>query len=149
MAYLRLGLHQDAMHHHRQALEVCREAGDSLGEAGALNNLGNLYERLGRYGEALAHYREAPALADELRFTKGRAVVLTNLGVVHTRLGDHDQALRDLEEALDIFADPGGTARALGNLAEVHRLGGRTDEARYRPSAALTARAACRTASPK
>ncbi|WP_433260163.1 ATP-binding protein [Actinosynnema sp. CS-041913] len=129
VAYLRLGLHQDAMRHHREALDICRRAGDRLGEAGALNNLGNLYERLGRYGEALEHYREALALADDLAFAKGRAVVLTNLGVVHTRLGDHDRARRDLEEALTIFADPGGTARALGNLAEVHRLDGRTEEA--------------------
>ncbi|MEU6148546.1 tetratricopeptide repeat protein [Actinosynnema sp. NPDC047251] len=129
VAYLRLGLHQDAMRHHRLALDVCRRAGDDLGQAGALNNLGNLYERLGRYGEALAHYREALALADGLGFAHGRAVVLTNLGVVYTRLGDLDQASTVLHEALDLFADPGGTARALGNLAELHRLGGRAHEA--------------------
>ncbi|RKT55314.1 ATP-binding protein [Saccharothrix australiensis] len=129
VAYLRLGRHEDARRHHRLALDVCRRAGDRLGEAGALNNLGNLYERLGRYDEALEHYREALAIADGLGFAKGRAIVLTNLGVVHTRLGDHDRARRDLGEALSLFADPGGRARALGNLAEVHRLGGRTDEA--------------------
>jgi len=70
----RLGNYQQATDHLQQAVGVCRETGDRLGEAHALTDLGVDEARQGHDQRAADHHRQALTLFRETGDRLGEAV---------------------------------------------------------------------------
>ncbi len=80
-----------------------------------------------RYHEALEHFDEALAQPDLPGAFRART--LEQRGDCHGCLGNYDAARRSGEEALSLYEDPVGRARAYVLLGEVAEANGRLDEA--------------------
>lgn len=92
----------EAQAKYREALELFRENGNSIGEADVLNNLGLLYAFLGDAQQALDHFQNALVLRKRAQEPKGWGVTLSNIGYAFTLLEKHEDALRQLELALPL-----------------------------------------------
>ncbi|MGW2089272.1 BTAD domain-containing putative transcriptional regulator [Streptomyces sp. NPDC001880] len=121
----------EAEPHTRQAIEVCRETGDTVILCQALNDLGLLAQHLGRHEEAITHFEEAIAVARQLGHRSAEAATTINAALVGIHAGRVDEALaicRDLSVRLQDERDQrdgqderddAGTAYALCVLAEL------------------------------
>lgn len=116
-AYSDLGQHQRAIDRLQGALELARDADDSLTEIGALGALGNAYWAAGNYSDAIDAHRDSLALARQLDRPREIATALNNLGNAY-----HAQVERLLYQA--------NIARLEGEDAEAIRLTERADNAR-------------------
>jgi class 3 adenylate cyclase/tetratricopeptide (TPR) repeat protein len=117
----------EAIARHAAALRSARHLGDRPGQAGALNDLGELRRLAGDHLRAARDLEEALGLYRDLGDRLGQADALTYLGDVRGSTGDYPDAVRDLEEALGLYRDLGhrlGQANALTTLAEPRRLTG-------------------------
>lgn len=77
------------MKHHEQALDLFREAGNGLGEAWALNGLGEATRRSGDTTNAFAHHNAALAAADRVGGASDQRIrAHTGLADLHEELGD-------------------------------------------------------------
>lgn len=127
-AYLRSGGHWDqAVSLDRAALAQATETGDRLGEAAALQNLGDIQRLRGEFRIAAQSQEMAIARYRELGDRPGEAAALTHLGFVLRRLGDYPAAAVRLEDALDLYRQLGdrrGEADALNYLGDVQRITG-------------------------
>ncbi|MCP3802212.1 tetratricopeptide repeat protein [Allokutzneria sp. A3M-2-11 16] len=88
----------DALRHHRRALELSHELGKARGVRSVLHNIGGVYLRLGRMAEAEESLRRSLELSRELDDPGTAALSRLSLGELCT------EADRPLE-ALDHFAD--------------------------------------------
>ena len=68
--------------YYEQALQICEEEGDQLGEAAAFNNLGRVYGALGQKEQERKYYEQALSISREVGDRKGEAATLNNLGRV-------------------------------------------------------------------
>jgi tetratricopeptide (TPR) repeat protein/transcriptional regulator with XRE-family HTH domain len=84
-------LDQSAALHHG-ALAAARGAGDRLGEAGALAELGVLQLNNGDHPVAAASLTQAAAIFDDLDDGSGQAYALNQLSFLHTVTGDYRSA---------------------------------------------------------
>jgi tetratricopeptide (TPR) repeat protein len=91
----------DAMTHARQADELCRDIGDRLGQAKAVNILGWLGAQLGDPC-AVDSCRWAVVLHQEVGDRYGEAASWDSLGYAHHRLGEVDEALDCYRQALKL-----------------------------------------------
>jgi tetratricopeptide (TPR) repeat protein/transcriptional regulator with XRE-family HTH domain len=117
----------EAIARHATAVRAARQAGDRLGQASALSNLGDLRRLADDYPGAARDLAEALGIFRDLGDRPGQAHALNYLGVVRRAIGDYPGAARDLAEALGIFRDLGdrpGQAHALSNLGDVRLLTG-------------------------
>jgi class 3 adenylate cyclase/tetratricopeptide (TPR) repeat protein len=112
---------------YRTALAAAREAGDQLGEAGALDELGLLQQITGDYAAATANLARAADLFRDIGDGTGRAYALNHLGLVHQDTGeykaaeaDHRAALASARAAADLLAE----AVSLTDLGRVQRFTG-------------------------
>ena len=116
----------------RVAADSARKAGDRLGEAWALNQLGYALARL-RDPEAFESLEQALAIRQELGDTRGEAQTAIALGEGHLTIhGPGKDALRYLRRAADVLEPMGATSLrsvALNNLGEVHFMLGDLDAA--------------------
>ena len=125
------GEHDQALHHHRLALRLRREAGDKFGEAGSLNNIGNVQYQLGRFEDALQSHQDGLVLRKELRNPVAMGASLSNIGLILFVLERHEEAEHTLREAAkiqDTAGDEQGAANTRVNLAHALSALGRDDE---------------------
>ena len=117
----------EAIVRHTTAVKASHDIGDSLGQANALINLGDVRRLTGDYPAAASALEQALSIYRDLGNPLGQANALTNLGAVLSRGGDYPAAASALEQALSIYRDLGnplGQANALTNLGDVRRLTG-------------------------
>jgi tetratricopeptide (TPR) repeat protein/transcriptional regulator with XRE-family HTH domain len=117
----------EAVTRHATAVRAAYQAGDRLGQANALNDLGDLGRLTGDYPGAVLDLEEALGIYRDLGNRLGQAHALNNLGTVRRLTGDYPGAARDLEEALGIYRDLGnrlGQANALRGQGDVRRQTG-------------------------
>ena len=69
------------------AVDSAHHAGDRLGEAVVLDNLGSALRQVGRFDEAITAHQRAAALLSEFGDRLGEAVALNNLGAPCRRCG--------------------------------------------------------------
>jgi len=115
----------EAITRHAVAVQSARHLGDRLGQAGALNNLGDARRLTGDYIAAAGALEQALAIYRDLGDRLGRANALNSLGDVRRMTSDFPAAARDLEQALAICREVGdrlGQASALNSLGEVRRM---------------------------
>jgi tetratricopeptide (TPR) repeat protein len=88
---------------HQQALQLCRDAGDRLGQAETLNCLGELASRTADGRLARDHHAQALAIARDLGTPPEEARALEGIGHSHLRDGHASEATASLEQALAIY----------------------------------------------
>ncbi|MBX7266491.1 tetratricopeptide repeat protein [Micromonospora sp. Llam7] len=98
----RVGRHESAAEHLRQAIELFRRSGHFTDEASAQNSLGFLHFELVRYDSAEACFARALTLFRQTANLTGEALVRNNLGLVHRRRGRHEAAAEDHRRALEL-----------------------------------------------
>ena len=117
----------DAITRHTAAIQAARHLGDRLGQAGALNNLGDVRRLTSDHPAAAQAHEQALDIYRDLGDRLGQANALNYLGAVRRMTGEYPAAAQAHEQALDIYRDLGdrlGQANALHNLGDVRRLTG-------------------------
>jgi tetratricopeptide (TPR) repeat protein/transcriptional regulator with XRE-family HTH domain len=111
----------DAMIRHTAAAEAAQRAGDRLGQANALNNLGAVRRLAGEYPVAVELLEQALGIYRDLVDRRGQANVFNDLGDLRRAMADNPGSAKVLEQALGIYRDLGdrlGEATALNELGE-------------------------------
>ncbi len=109
----------DASTRHTTAVQAARHLGDRPGEAGALNNLGDVRRLTGDYPGTAEALEAALGIYRDLGDRQGKANTLHELGAARRLTGDYPGAAEALEAALGIYRDLGdrqGEANALNEL---------------------------------
>ena len=88
---------------HQQALALCRDAGDRLGQAETLNCLGELSSRTADGRQARDHHAQALAIARDLGTPPEEARALEGIGHSHLHDGHASEATACLQQALAIY----------------------------------------------
>jgi len=94
---------------HQQALTLFGDLGDRLGQAEALNRLGELAARTADSAQAREHHTQALATARDLGAAPEQARALEGLGQAHLQDGNPGQAASHLAQALAIYQRIGAT----------------------------------------
>jgi DNA-binding SARP family transcriptional activator/tetratricopeptide (TPR) repeat protein len=131
-AYIRLGRFGEADERLREALELYRAAGDTVGEGNTSRHQALLLERQSRYREALGHAEQALALFRTSGHRPGQARTLNAIGWFHAMLGNYPQAIAICEQALDLQREVGdrfGQAETWDSLGYANQRLGRHTEA--------------------
>jgi tetratricopeptide (TPR) repeat protein len=113
-------------------LAAARQAGDRLGEAGALSTLGVLQRANGSYPGAAASHQQALALFGDLGNLLGQAEALNRLGELSLRTSATAQARDQHSRALAIARDTSAApeqARALEGTGHSHVQEGNSSQA--------------------
>ncbi|MDT0450176.1 AfsR/SARP family transcriptional regulator [Streptomyces hesseae] len=115
-----------------QALELCREVSDPVGEAAALNALGALHHDDGEHEQALRRCADALGVVERTTERSGLADVLFTLAKVHLARSERDEAISLYRRACGIYREQENwpnedKARLL--FADVLVSAGMTDEA--------------------
>jgi tetratricopeptide (TPR) repeat protein len=103
---------------HNSALAAARQAGDRLGEADALSELGVLQRETGDYPAAAATLTRALALYRGIADQPGQACALNELGFLHALTGDYPAATACYEQALVLVGELGDRRGQAWTLAE-------------------------------
>ena len=117
----------DAITRHTAAIQAARYLGDRLGQATALNGLGEVRLLTGDYPAAARAQEQALGIYCDLGHRLGQATALSGLGDVRRLTGDFPAAAQALEQALDIYrdiSDRAGEAEALNERGSLHRVSG-------------------------
>ncbi|MGW3651614.1 tetratricopeptide repeat protein [Streptomyces sp. NPDC000878] len=88
-----------------QALELCREVSDPVGEAAALNALGALHHDRGEHAQALRRCADALSVVERTVERSGLADVLFTLAKVHLARVERDEAISLYRRACDIYRE--------------------------------------------
>jgi CHAT domain-containing protein/Tfp pilus assembly protein PilF len=92
---------------YQEASELYKRAGDRLGEANAINDIGYVYRQLGDVPKALEHYNQALSIRQAAGDGEGQAETLINIGVAYLALADNRKALDKFNDALPILRTVG------------------------------------------
>ncbi len=133
VAYWVLGEISQARAHLFDAVKEMSKVGDELGEAKAINWLGNTFERLGNDIEALNCHLRAIELREKHGDREGIGASFNNIGNLYLRLEDYSTALSYYHKALEIrqqLGDEEGEAATLTNIGIIYYRLGKYDEAR-------------------
>jgi CHAT domain-containing protein/Tfp pilus assembly protein PilF len=111
-----------------------RDLNDDLGEARALNDLGDARRQLGELAPALEGHQRALTLYRQAGSNDGTATSLNDIGLVLRDSGDFEGALSNFEQALALWERLPGVkssskAATLENLGTVYSLLGHDQEA--------------------
>ncbi len=109
----------DAITRHMAAAQAAGHLGDRLGQANALNDLGDVRRLTDDHPGATQAFEQALGLYRDLGNRLGQANVLHNRAAIRRMTGDYPAAAQDLEQALDFYRDLGdrlGQANALKDL---------------------------------
>lgn len=135
MAFLDLGLNQEALDHVSESVEAARACGDARLLCLAYNRIGLAKSHLGRFEEAERFLAESLSMARELGSAEETYRALTNLGVVASDAFDAcesrsdaagareaiDRARRHGEEALILARSSGNAYREALTLSNLGR----------------------------
>ncbi len=133
IVWFNLGQIDSAIFYARASLPWLEKAGNQLGYAASLNNIGNGYNVLNNFPEAIRYYQQANAVYESLGEPVNIISNLNNIGNMLVRSGNYDQGERYLLDALD-------RARRIGfvaGLADANNNLGSLQEARKQYDRAL------------
>jgi transcriptional regulator with XRE-family HTH domain/tetratricopeptide (TPR) repeat protein len=117
----------DAITRHTAAVQAAQHLGDQLGQANALNDLGNMRRLTGDYPAAARAQAQALGIYRDLGDRPGQANALLYAGAAWLRTGDYPAAATVTEQALGIYRDLGdrsGESEALNYKGTLYRVGG-------------------------
>lgn len=109
VALFRVGRSPEAVSRFRKSFEAAEAAGDVVGQARALEQLGGVHHNEKRLQDALTHYERALRLWAKVGDRAGEGRGHRNLGNVHMDLNEASRALEDYERSRTIFKELGQT----------------------------------------
>ncbi len=124
--------HDDALGPLGEALQLFREAGDDVGAAWTLFDIGLCHRRAGRFPEAVESFRFSIEAFDSLRCPAGASKVMVQLGSLEERRGNVEEGLSLLERALVMARKAGhkpGEVLSLNNIGVILYRRGEYDDA--------------------
>lgn len=113
-------------------LAAARRAGDTLGQAWSLNDLGVAYFGLTRFADAAGYYEETLRLVRQAGDRQDKGAVLNNLAAAYWELSRTDDAVGCFRQSLALARETGnrhGECVALDNLGEAYRRTGQAWQA--------------------
>jgi tetratricopeptide (TPR) repeat protein len=125
--------HRLALHHTQRFLEAMQAAGDRVGVAVGLNNLGWCHAQLGDHTQALRWCHQALKLSQELGYRLGEARTWDSLGYANHHLGRLEQAADCYRHALNLYQqldDQHELAATLDRLGDTQAAANHPDTAR-------------------
>ncbi|HLV79317.1 MAG TPA: tetratricopeptide repeat protein, partial [Chthonomonadaceae bacterium] len=122
------GDYEEASAHHERSLLLCRQVGDTEGEAVALNNLALVAQMQGHLPEARRLFEQSLLIARRLGDGPPVAARLSNLGLLATQEGQYEEARRCLTEAHTIYRRCGATSGTIACLCNLGDLALRRQE---------------------
>jgi tetratricopeptide (TPR) repeat protein/transcriptional regulator with XRE-family HTH domain len=126
--FLRTYGHWDqALALYRTALATARRIGDRIGEALALNDLGDIQHLTGDYPAAEVSLSQALKIFRDIGNSLGEANAISYLGLVQHLTGDYPAAQASLSRGLELYRNLGdalGEAVAFNDLGTVQYLTG-------------------------
>jgi DNA-binding SARP family transcriptional activator/Tfp pilus assembly protein PilF len=128
----RQGRYQRAIDQLELVLPIYRDAGEQMGYARTLTNLGVVLRATGRYHEAQSRHEQAVSLARAAEDRYGEALASDALGNTLCRLGRYEEAAKHHQRAIALFhrlGEPVVEGFALDNLGEARYRQGRLAEA--------------------
>ena len=114
------------------AYNTARTAGDEVGMARALNNLGTAEKGLGRYSSARNHFEEGLRLARAHNQKQGEGYLLNNIAETYVEQQNYQLALDFCLQAVKIkeeIGNKGDLVTSLTSLARIYHQAGRNVEA--------------------
>ncbi|WP_290706520.1 tetratricopeptide repeat protein [Flavihumibacter sp. CACIAM 22H1] len=124
----------------KNQLDQYRKTDNRLGQANALQEMGQLYFHLGNYTAALQHLLQADKLYRSLTATDQLANNLNQLGLLYYYNQQPDLAWHPFREALDLYKQSGnraGLAETYGQAGHLYEKQGKYDSAFYFQQLAL------------
>jgi hypothetical protein len=103
-----------------QALALFRDFGDRLGQAEALNRLGELSSRTSATSRARDQHTRALAIARDISVPLEQAHALEGPGRSHLQDGDHREGLDYLRQALTIYQQIGAPVQRVQETLQRH-----------------------------
>lgn len=113
--YRFLGAYEQVLRRGLEALALKRSAGDTLGEAYALNNLGLICHDPYDSEQALSYYLQGLALSEKPGNRRSKLVLLGNLAELSDDMGDLDRSLDYTRQSLALSEE---IRSAVGTLRE-------------------------------
>lgn len=110
MVHRETGHYDKAEEAYRQSLSIESRNKNIAGEAGTLNELGNLYDAMGRLEEAVSYYQQAKDIYIKVQDKYNEAHIRSNLADSLINLGQYDQARREILRAIDCLKPFGHSA---------------------------------------
>jgi signal transduction histidine kinase len=114
------GDYQIALSQSFEALALCEEFDEFVGQAKALGTIGFVHTLMGSHPEALEYHLKQLKISELLGDREQQASALNGIGVVYIESGDYEQALQEFEKSLQIdreLGDSGGEVIRLNNCA--------------------------------
>lgn len=140
--YLEQGTHwEGALRALKQASRVFEQVGNPTDIAGALNNIGYIYQRQGQLEQALSYYERTLILDEQVGNPASIATTLNNIGYIYDTQGKLARALSYYVRALTFYeqvGNPADIAGALNNIVYVYSSQGRLEQALSYYERALT-----------
>ncbi|MEQ8242020.1 sensor histidine kinase [Fulvivirga sp.] len=106
-----------------KVLEIKTELNDTLGRAGAQNNIGLVYDEQSNYPESLDHYFKSLRLYESLNDQEfNTAMVLGNIGIVYKKQKDYDKSFEYYNRSLKLYTQGGsefGKTVTMGNIGSL------------------------------
>jgi tetratricopeptide (TPR) repeat protein len=132
LSYRNLGQYEKAIAYHQKCLEISEVAGDRLGVAISLGNIGSWYDSFGQYEKAIAYHQKSLEIKEEIVNRQGVASSLGSLGNCYYSLGQYEKAISYYQQSLEIKEEIGfrqGVAISLGNLGACYNSFGQYEKA--------------------
>ncbi|MDJ0839775.1 MAG: tetratricopeptide repeat protein [Acidobacteriota bacterium] len=127
-----LGQLDEAAAAYEENIELAKAKDWKRDQASDLGNLGTVRKNQGRYGESLDALTQARDLFEALNEPRQVAITWHQIGVTYQQVNQYEQADRAYRQALALRikeGDRGGESTTLNQLANLHNLTGRLDEA--------------------
>ena len=93
---------EEAAQKYQAALKMARDIRDRIGEAGALNNIGEILSSLGYPQQSLQYYLKALETIVSIGDSRVEAITLSNLGLLYAGMGQIQNARECYDRALPL-----------------------------------------------
>lgn len=120
LVYLRIKQPELAMKSHQSALQLYRQAKDTLGIAYSFGCIGRIYEKSAKYKEALDYQNRALELYNLKGDARGMAIILENIGSIHEDNEKFQLALNFFQRSLLLNEQ---TKDSLSMIVSINNIG--------------------------
>lgn len=127
------GRQEEALEHLRQALEIAKASGNTLGQAMNYLSIGSYYDEVGNHQRAREYLAELQRLNEEMDDKKGIAITLEAFGNSYLIEGENLQMAKAyFERSLSLYEELGnvlGQATVVSSIGDVFRQNGQLNQA--------------------
>jgi len=123
VSWVNRGDYTQTLDYYTRALDIYEQIGEQIGIAGALANVGTVYDIQGDYPKALDYYIRNLEINEQIGNQIGTANTLSNIGAIYENQGDYSKALDYFIQGLEVNEQVGDqhvTAMLIGNIGAIY-----------------------------